>query len=88
MMTACAAAYWATVVAKHSYRACLQIIHIEFWHMNNIRSSIRQNWAKVSMLLQFIKDLTLVFEDAQCFNSISEPSSEIFRALKLDKTRY
>ena len=25
----------------------------------------------------FRNDLTLVFEDAQCFNSISEPSSEI-----------
>ena len=25
----------------------------------------------------FRDDLTLVFEDAQCFNSISEPSSEI-----------
>ena len=39
--------------------------------------------AKIDALIQFKRakyfrdDLTLVFEDAQCFNSNSEPSSEI-----------
>ena len=57
---------------------------IEFTLYNRvIHYSLSSQLGLVASLIQFKcakyfrDDLTLVFEDAQCFNSISEPSLEI-----------
>ena len=44
------------------------------------RTTLRdiKNLIHINLTLKYFRDdLTLIFEDAQCFNSISEPSSEI-----------